>query len=176
MNQSLSLQPITSSGTSGTRFVGTSATPTTSGWLFSSLVTTTSTPGWPSPRAALTCRWPARSRWGRTRRTRRRRLWCRRTAAWSRAMRRSLTCALPCRERWLHWRAETSWASGYKTPRWSTTKTEPQRLGCTNCRTPEARAYKWTWTQEWRKDGIYWRTLPPTPPTQTIIYSIWTLR
>ena len=146
LNHSLSLQLITSSGTSSTRFVGKSATTTTSGWPFSSLVTTTSTPGWPSPKAAIRSRLPAGSRWGRTRRTRPRRLWCRPTAAWSTVLRTacwSHTCARPRRERWSHWRVETSWVSGYKTSRWSTTKKEPQRLGCTNCRTPEVRAYKW---------------------------------
>ena len=56
----LSLQRIIFSGTLTTQPSGASITTATSGWLSASPETTTSTPGWPSPRETLSAPWPAR--------------------------------------------------------------------------------------------------------------------
>lgn len=133
----LSLQRVIFSGTLSTHFVRTSASPTKVGWLSWSLVTTTSTPGLPSPRATLRTHCPAGSSWG-TMRQEWTRLWWRPSAIWTAAvgLHRLLVCAQPRREGWSSWRMGTSSVSGYKTFHWWTSRTEPQPLGCTNCRTP----------------------------------------
>lgn len=144
----LSLQRVISRGTWTTQFAGASTTTTKAGWLSCNPVTTTSTPGWPSPRATQSAPRPAGSSWGRTRQ-RGRRLWCRPTAAWTATvgLRRSLACAQPRRERWSRWRRETSSVSGYQTFRRWTTRKEQRPLGCTNCRTP---LWAYAWTCNWR--------------------------
>ncbi len=132
----LSLQRVISSGTLIIHFVRTSTSPTKVGWLSWSLVTTTSTPVLPSPRATLRTRWPAGSSWG-TMRQERTRLWWRPSAIWTATVgpHRSLTCAQPHKEGWSSWRMETSSVSGYKTFHWWTSRTETLPLGCTIGRT-----------------------------------------
>lgn len=143
----LSVQRVFSSGTSTTRFLGTSATTTRVGWRSSSLVITTSTPGWPSPRATLSPPWSARGSWGRMTKERRR-MWCRPTATWTAGLRWSPACARPRRARRSPWRRETSSVSGCKTFHWWTTRTEPQPLGCTSCRT-SMWAHAWISSEQW---------------------------
>lgn len=106
----LSLQLIISSGTSTTQFLRTSTTTTIVGWLSRSLVTTTSTPEWPSPRVTARFHWTAKCSWGRLE-LETGRLSCRPTATWT-AKVRSRAFAQPHRERWSHWRKETSSVSG----------------------------------------------------------------
>lgn len=138
----LSLQRVISNGTLSTHFVRTSTSPTKVGWLSWSLVTTTSTPGLPSPRVTLRIHWPAGSSWGRMRQERTR-LWWWPSAIWTATVGRPLGCAQPHKEGWSSWRMETSSVSGYETFHWWTSRTEPQPLGCTNCRTP-IWAHAWT--------------------------------